>query len=248
MRKTSPSCYSLSTAKAAAIPIASMPFTTLPQNNGFQRLVRDLSDILGPSSGIDSADVNPTDLIARMESYTSVQADWLQYTYKDPSMAFTRNLVDRGNGKSNLLVVVWTPGRESVIHDHANAHCIMKVLRGSITETRYEWPTPPASTSTTRDSSPSSMHRGGLHGSLQSTDHMRTTKITTFENDQVTYMADDLGLHKISTPDSDTYAVTLHLYTPPNAANHGCKVFDEKTGDWKLVTGYNFYSSYGRRL
>ena len=241
-------CYSLSIAKAAAMPIASTPFRTSAQDNDFQRLVRDLSDILGPSSGIDSADVNPTDLITRMESYTSVQADWLQYAYKDASMAFTRNLVDRGNGKSNLLVVVWTPGRESVIHDHANAHCIMKVLRGSITETRYEWPTPPASTSTTRDSSPSSMYRGGLHGSLPSTDHMRTTKITTFENDQVTYMADDLGLHKISTAHSDTCAVTLHLYTPPNAANHGCKVFDEKTGDWKLVTGYNFYSSYGRRL
>ena len=244
----STSCYRLSTPKAAAMPIASMPSTKLPQDNEFQRLVRDLSDILGPSSGIDSADVNPTDLIARMESYTSVQADWLQYAYKDESMAFTRNLVDRGNGKSNLLVVVWTPGRESVIHDHANAHCIMKVLRGSITETRYEWPTPPTSTSATRDSSPSSMHRGGLHGSLPSTDHMRRTQTTTFEKDQVTYMADDLGLHKISTPHSDTYAVTLHLYTPPNAANHGCKVFDEKTGDWKLVTGYNFYSSYGRRL
>ena len=76
---------------------------------------------------------------------------------------------------------------------------------------------------------------------------MRITKATNYKKNQVTYMSDDLGLHKISNPDPETYAVTLHLYTPPNAANHGCKVFDEQTGTSVLVTGYQFYSEFGQK-
>jgi len=29
--------------------------------------------------------------------------------------------------KSLQLILVWTPGKESPIHDHAGSHCIMKV-------------------------------------------------------------------------------------------------------------------------
>ena len=28
----------------------------------------------------------------------------------------------------------------SSIHDHANAHCFMKILQGSLKETQYHWP------------------------------------------------------------------------------------------------------------
>jgi hypothetical protein len=27
----------------------------------------------------------------------------------------------------NQLILVWSPGKSSAIHDHANAHCVMKV-------------------------------------------------------------------------------------------------------------------------
>ena len=120
------------------------------QVNKFHRLVRDLSDVLGPSSGLDSDDVDPMDLQTLMEKYMSNKSDWEIYALRDSSRTFTRNLVDRGNGKSNLvckagicrsvtvdievdkatqLILVWTPGKESPIHDHANAHCVMKVCR-----------------------------------------------------------------------------------------------------------------------
>lgn len=36
---------------------------------------------------------------------------------------------------------------------------------------------------------------------------------TLFEKDQVTYMSDELGLHKISNPDSEETAVSLHCKT-----------------------------------
>ena len=38
------------------------------------------------------------------------------------------------------LILVWTPGKESPVHDHTGSHCVMKVLQGSLKETLYKWP------------------------------------------------------------------------------------------------------------
>ncbi|KAI9812144.1 MAG: capsule-associated protein CAP1 [Pycnora praestabilis] len=167
--------------------------------DGFHQLVNDLGMILGPSSGIDSSDVDPSHLQERMEKYLSRRDDWNKYAWADFSRAYTRNLVDRGNGKSNLLILVWTPGKGSPIHDHADAHCVMKILQGSLKETLYTWP----------DRNIVNDHK---------TSPLDITKETIYSKNQVTYMSDDLGLHKISNPDTEGFAVSLHLYTPPNAA------------------------------
>lgn len=53
---------------------------------------------------------------------------------------YTRNLVDAGNGKFNLMVLCWNTSQGSAIHDHANAHCFMKVLDGHSQEELFEWP------------------------------------------------------------------------------------------------------------
>ena len=53
---------------------------------------------------------------------------------------YTRNLVDEGNGRYNLIVLCWDTSQGSSIHSHANSHCFMKVLRGTLKETLYEWP------------------------------------------------------------------------------------------------------------
>ncbi|KAL8809643.1 MAG: hypothetical protein Q9200_003243 [Gallowayella weberi] len=98
------------------------------------------------------------------------------------------------------------------------------ILKGSLTETRYAWPT--------------------TTGAGKA---MSITEQTTFPRDQVTYMADTLGLHKISNPDPKEYAVSLHLYTPPNAALEGCNVFNAETGESKHVKLYNYYSEHGRK-
>lgn len=111
-----------------------------PAVDAFHTLISDLSWILGPSSGIDSADVDPMELQALMDNYTSNEFEWEKYALNDSSRSYTRNLVDKGNGKANLLILVWNPGRGSLIHDHSNAHCIMKILKGSLKETLYSWP------------------------------------------------------------------------------------------------------------
>ncbi len=76
---------------------------SIKQFDEFHRLVQDLSDILGPSSGLDSEDVDPLDIQHLMEKYVSTKSEWEPYALRDPNRTFTRNLVDRGNGKSNLV-------------------------------------------------------------------------------------------------------------------------------------------------
>ncbi|RDA82962.1 hypothetical protein CP532_0874 [Ophiocordyceps camponoti-leonardi (nom. inval.)] len=186
----------------------------------FEDLVQGLKQALGPSSGLTSDDVDVGFLKRLMEEYDSGQGGWSRFAFGDSSRGYTRNLVDEGNGKSNLLVLVWSPGKGSPIHDHGNAHCLMKVLYGSLTETRYAFPD-------------------------ESVDEKPMTVISerTFKNNAVTYMADELGLHRVSNRGSD-FAVSLHLYTPPNVAKQGCHIFDEKTGRRSHIPGCHYYSAY----
>lgn len=74
-----------------------------PEENAFQRLIQDVRQYLGPSSGIDSADVDPRELLALMAKYESNKDEWRQYTQADPSRNYTRTLVDTGNGRYNLV-------------------------------------------------------------------------------------------------------------------------------------------------
>lgn len=84
------------------------------------------------------------------------------------------------------LVLVWSPGKGSPIHDHGNAHCLMKVLYGNLTETRYAFPEDDA------EEKP-----------------MTVISEKTYKENGVTYMADELGLHRVSNRGSD-FAVSLH--------------------------------------
>ncbi|TVY52873.1 Cysteine dioxygenase [Lachnellula suecica] len=209
--------------------------TAVPQDP-FQKLVSELSRLLGPSSGLDSADVNVKELQELMDKYVSCEKDWSKYAFADHSRGYTRNLVDEGNGKSNLvrlpllfllqlsliaalLVLVWSPGKGSFIHDHAAAHCLMKILKGTLKETRYSPSTAP----------------------------LQVMRENTYVENEVTYMADELGVHRISNPDAEEVAVSLHLYTPPNAAKEGCNTFDEETGRKVHVKQNNFYSAFGTK-
>ncbi|RAO64342.1 uncharacterized protein BHQ10_000354 [Talaromyces amestolkiae] len=195
-------------------------------DNAFEKLVQDLSAALGPSSGLDSEDVDPHDIERLMEKYVSDETEWGVYAMSDVSRNYTRNLVDEGNGKSNLLILVWSPGRESAIHDHANAHCVMKILKGSLKETLFSWP-----------------EKGQAPNAP-----LQITKETVYGENQVTYMSDKLGLHRISNMDPNNVAISLHLYTPPNAANYGFSIFDEQTGKSSHIKQCDFYSRGGEKV
>ncbi|KAI9791666.1 MAG: Cysteine dioxygenase [Piccolia ochrophora] len=214
---------------ALSHPTSISTATEKPTRDAFHSLVASLSAALGPSSGLTSADVDTRHLMTLMAEYGSTERDWERYAFADVSRGYTRNMVDRGNGKSNLLIVVWSPGKASPIHDHADAHCIMKILKGSLKETLYDWP-----------------DRCLLDRGAPSP--LAVKKETTYRENEVTYMSDQLGLHKISNADPEGVSVSLHLYTPPNAARCGCDIFNEATGNSSHVSQYNFYSDSGVRI
>ena len=62
-----------------------------------------------------------------LRSYKSNPSHWSKYAHANPEKQYTRNLVCEVPGVFNLLLLVWTPGKKSPVHDHADAHCLMKV-------------------------------------------------------------------------------------------------------------------------
>ncbi|KAK4210729.1 RmlC-like cupin domain-containing protein [Rhypophila decipiens] len=215
---------------AVGITVTEAPATTgylstnfMSQTTNFDDLVVALKEALGPSSGLTSDDVDLEQLTQLMADYASDEQQWSRYAMGDEKLPYTRNLVDEGNGKSNLLVLVWSPGKGSPIHDHGNAHCLMKILKGDLTETRYEFP----------------------EGDQEAPMKVKSEKV--HKENQVAYMADELGVHRVSNQGSD-FAVSLHLYTPPNVAKGGCHTFNPNTGKKFHVKKCGYYSAYGKKL
>lgn len=89
---------------------------------------------------------------------------------------------------TSKVMIVWNQGKGSPIHDHANAHCIMRVLEGRLNETVYGMPEPEAA-----------------HNSPLS-----VKKNTTYQEKEVAYISDKIGLHRVSNPDSENVAISLH--------------------------------------
>ncbi|KAK4885858.1 hypothetical protein RN001_002129 [Aquatica leii] len=136
-----------------------------------------------------------------MASYKSNPTDWKKYAKFD-RYRYTRNLVDIGNGKYNLMVLCWGEGHGSAIHDHSNSHCFMKMLSGSLQEVRFSWPE--------EENKP-----------------LEETKRTTLLTNDVCYINDSMGLHRVENPSHVEGAVSLHLYCPPYKLDKMADVADK---------------------
>jgi len=101
----------------------------------------------------------------------------------------------------------------------------MKILRGNLTETRYAFP----------------------DEASEAEQPMRVTQERVYRQNEVAYMADELGVHRVWNRGSD-FAVSLHLYTPPNVARGGCHIFSEETGKRSHIKNCGHYSAYGKKL
>ncbi|KAJ5178741.1 Cysteine dioxygenase [Penicillium capsulatum] len=177
-------------------------------------LIQDIKRHLGASGGISSEEVDEEYLISLAQKYISDPSDWISYFHNDTSKNYTRNAIENINHKANILLLVWNPGKGSPIHDHANAHCIMKVLAGQLHETVYHSPSHDADRA----------------------QPLTVKSSNTFGMNEVTYISDDIGLHRVHNPSPNQVAVSLHLYTPPNAADYGYNIFDEATGRASYVS------------
>lgn len=74
-------------------------------------------------------------------------------------------------GIFNLLMLVWTPGKESKVHDHAASHCLMKIMKGELKETR--WVTP--------------------EGGARTAEEMDIEGVREYRRGKVAYMCDDVS-------------------------------------------------------
>nr|ACO15183.1 Cysteine dioxygenase type 1 [Caligus clemensi] len=170
----------------------------------------------------ESDSVNIEEVQEFMASYKSCSTDWKKFAKFD-KYKYTRNLVHEGNGKFNLMILCWPEGQSSSIHDHSNSHCFLKVLDGSLSEILYE--------------SPENLSHGP-----EKIDIIETKRQDCKTND-VTYINDDIGLHRMANPSHSDYAVTLHIYSPPFQS---CSVFDERTGH-RITSPMTFWSKFGER-
>jgi cysteine dioxygenase len=110
-------------------------------------------------------------------------APWVRFSDR----GYTRNLVRAGTWY-HVLVLCWKNGQRSPIHDHAGSACAVRVLRGTLTETRFDV----APNGLVYAVGSRSLGPGGVCGSQ------------------------DSDLHQISNLQAgDADLVTLHVYSPP---------------------------------
>ncbi len=117
---------------------------------------------------------------------------------------YTRNLVGY-NGGFTLLMLCWDRGQESPIHDHAGSSCFMKILEGELHEVRYDASNP---------------------------NHLALKTITQMREEQVAYIDDTQGVHKMVNPSAERGAISLHIYIPPYVK---CSIFNLTDGTRRLV-------------
>lgn len=190
-------------------------------DNSFGKLIDQLREVLGTTKGLASEDIDIDHIKKIMDDYVSDEAEWGKFALSDATRGYTRNGIVNINGNANLLILVWTPGKGSAIHDHANAHCCMKILKGKLLESLYDIPESEGQ-------------------------EMVPHSVTVLNRNEVGYISDKIGLHKISNASEKDFAVSLHLYTPPYASLYGCSTYESRTSVKHHVAMNKYYSWQGK--
>lgn len=197
-----------------------------------------------------------------MLSYKSNPREWKRFAKFD-RLKYTRNLVDAGNGKFNLMILCWGEGQGSAIHDHADSHCFMKMLKGDLKETRYKmpWSQPMEMPNVDIGQVDSDSDGEQAFDSEQLTAEGETAitvndvayingrhVIRQFDGELFIELiffiiSDNLGLHRVENPSHIETAVSLHLYCPPF---NECSVFHKNSGK-RIKCSVTFWSKYGVR-
>jgi cysteine dioxygenase len=116
--------------------------------------------------------------------------------------AYKRNLV-RAGPNYHAWLLCWKNGQRSPIHDHSGSACVVRVLRGTLTETLFEVaPNGHVKATFSRD-----LAEGSLLGS------------------------EDTDIHQVSNLQAgDADLVTLHVYSPPLHRMNTFSLYDLSRG------------------
>jgi cysteine dioxygenase len=140
-------------------------------------------------------------LMRELEELPAELPDLRQYIHFSES-AYSRNLVRQSDWYA-LLVLCWKNGQRSPIHDHAGSSCGVRVLRGVMTETRFDF----APNGHVKALSSCELAAGGICGSQ------------------------DYDLHQVSNlQPGGAELVTLHIYSPPLVWMGTYSIFNTERG------------------
>jgi cysteine dioxygenase len=132
----------------------------------------------------DRADLD--ELVAKLGSI-DLTADDIAVGIRFADKCYARNLIKAGSWY-NVLILCWRNGQRSPIHDHTGSSCAVRVIRGTATETAFEF-APNGQILATG----SRQHRPGAVIGSQ-----------------------DADIHQISNlQPGNADLVTMHIYTPP---------------------------------
>jgi len=111
---------------------------------------------------------------------------------------YTRNCIDRTD-RYELLLLCWEADQVTPIHCHGGEECWVMMVDGKIKEHRYD----------------------------ECDDNtLKLSQVLDIEHHQISYMNDDMGLHRLSNVGSKR-AMSLHLYMDPIDK---CTVYNEADG------------------
>lgn len=123
---------------------------------------------------------------------------------------YTRNLI-RGGEWYQALVLCWKNGQRSPIHDHAGSNCGVRVLRGILTETLFEF---------------------AANG------HVKAVASRDYGPGSV-MASRDMDMHQVSNLQAgDADLVTLHVYSPPLLVMGTYSLTDRSRGTEPLLVEY----------
>ena len=183
------------TATSTTSPALSRPEHRRPDCS-LDRLTEALVPLLAEGGGRNGQGAAVASLL---REYAGCEESWKNYvTFREDT--YSRNLIWRCHD-FELLLLCWSPGQESPIHDHAGQQCWMAVLDGELEEVHFA----------TRE--------GG--GALAS------GRVKSFKAGGVAFIEDDIALHLIR-PKAKSHGVSLHLYSNPIDA---CKTYCPDTGN-----------------
>lgn len=127
-----------------------------------------------------------------------------------------RNLIARDD-KFAMLLLCWNGQKESPVHDHPGHGCWMRVVEGSLEETRY-------------------------HVDAESNALVESGRVIGEAGDCI-FIDDSIGVHRVRNL-APTVSMSLHVYSPPILR---CNVWmDEKAPADKVQRPVvTFHSEYG---
>ena len=138
--------------------------------------------------------------------------DWRAFVGFNP-LHYVRHLID-GNDDFELMLICWETGQGSRVHDHADSHCWLTALDGTVEELRYIEEGAADGASAHAASLPDIP---GVVGPAQACPVLRPAGVAAVAPGGTAYINDSMGLHAVRCPADCPApgAVTLHLYCPP---------------------------------